>query len=300
MAELWPPEQPHATTNHKARGKRCKAGTRKRVCKKDGQEVIDCFDPCSSSSPTGGNDDGKKRLKQTIRSLNVTVKKLQDDRQKCLHMLKERDNHIAAFKKREHKTLKNMNRANTTIKELVTEPLKYRAELKKFREKLTAAEMNIHNVMSMNNGLQNQNQILLNKCKELNTRCDREKHEKTKCARQLSALQTELADCHKQLKQCLEQQANPDSFGESSDSEDAEAAPRHTAAAAPAAAPRHTAAAAPAAPSHTAAAAAAASSHTAAAAPAAPSHTAATSTSRLKKTTSQGNKLRAKYSKTVR
>jgi chromosome segregation ATPase len=282
MAELWPPE-PHATTNHnKARAKRCKAGTRKRVCKKDGQEVIDCFDPCSSSSPTGGNDDGKKRLKQTIRSLNVTVKKLQDDRQKCLHMLKERDNYIEAFKKREHKTMKSMKKANTTIKELVTEPLKCRADLKKYREKLSAAEMNIHNVMSMNNGLQIQNENLLNKCKELNTRCDREKNEKTKCARQLSALKNDLAECHKQLKQCLEQQANPDSFGESSSDESEDS---HTAAAA---ASSHTAAAA-AASSHTAAAAAASrASHT----------TAAAATSR--KSASQksaGNKLRAKYSK---
>ena len=271
MAELWPPE-PHAPNpNHnKARAKRCKAGTRKRVCKKDGQEVIDCFDPCTSSLPSGGNDDGKKRLNLTIRSLNVTVKKLQDDRQKYLHMLKERDNHIAAFKKREHKTMKSMKKANTTIKELVTEPLKYRADLKKYREKLSAAEMNIHNVMSMNNGLQNQNQILLNKCKELNARYEREKNEKTKCATRLSALQTELAECHKQLKQCLEQQANPDSFGESSDSEDA-APPRHTAAA---------------------------SSHTAAAASRASHTTAAAATSR--KSASQksaGNKLRAKYSK---
>jgi DNA repair exonuclease SbcCD ATPase subunit len=273
IAELWPIAP---NPNPIGKAKRCNAGTRKRVCKKDGQEVIDCFDPCSSSPASGGHD-GKKLLKQkevTIRTLNTTIKKLKDDRQTYLNMLKERDTYIEAFKKREHKTMKSMKKANTTIKELVTEPLKCRADLKKYREKLNEADMNIHNVMSTNTGLQNQNQILLNKFKELNTRYSREKNEKIKCAGQLSALKNELAECHKQLRQCLEQQANPDSFGESSSDEASsdESEDSHTAAAAAAAASR---------PSHTAAAAAAA---------APTSRTAASKKS-------AGNKLREKFSK---
>lgn len=190
LNDLWPPKK-----------KRCKVGTRKRVCKVNGENVIDCFNPCSVPSASQ-YDQMKIALKNKNAELellkkrsNKTIQKMNHDRTEFIRILRENDARIDSFKQKEHVMNNQIKRANRTIKhfekqrrnyqDVNDKSIKLHQRVKTLASDLNTSELNIHNLMSMNEALQKQNENLLEISKRKDFEAKRCSEELTKCRKKL-------------------------------------------------------------------------------------------------------------------
>lgn len=200
---------------------RCKAGTRKRVCKVNGETVTDCFNPCSASAADSRKDDQIKKLKNDlnrkvdeIKLLNKRVNEKRNPEMTNLLITKKNDlqqkqAEIESIKKRANKTIKKLKDARgydmNVLKRLKDEKNKLDLEVHECASKL-------ENSQRVNQGLQNNNKDLmklyknqtqeLEKCKEELKTCHEEGEE---CWQEVAKSRQDLYNCEQKLNKCKQE-----------------------------------------------------------------------------------------------
>jgi hypothetical protein len=157
--------------------RRCKAGSRKRVCKVNGETVTDCFNPCSASPADSRKDEQIKKLQSELRGKDAEKradlqKQLLEQKKKYIAALKDKDADIESIKKRTTKTLKilkhkkhDVEKEIDILKTKIKENDEFNDDVSLKRE-LEECEKKLKMCLSQNEGLHEQNQQLLNLAKQ--------------------------------------------------------------------------------------------------------------------------------------